>query len=175
MRCVTLVNPSIRTCQLMASLDESKPTCKRCVKAGYLCRGYERKLEVRYYHHGELPQFESVPQMAISRGSSPFSRCHDCAEVSVGHSSHCRSHGRLRTQSCCDPEVPCLPRIGSYAADRPSRLILIGRMPGNPRFDPLNCYPLRLQAGEHILVDHFMKVGLLECDVLYQTILMSFR
>lgn len=29
--------------------DESKPTCKRCDKAGYTCAGYERKLELRFH------------------------------------------------------------------------------------------------------------------------------
>jgi hypothetical protein len=29
--------------------DESRPTCKRCEKAGYTCAGYERKLELRFH------------------------------------------------------------------------------------------------------------------------------
>ncbi|EXJ53397.1 uncharacterized protein A1O5_13386 [Cladophialophora psammophila CBS 110553] len=30
-------------------LDEARPTCKRCEKAGYACAGYERKLEMRFH------------------------------------------------------------------------------------------------------------------------------
>ncbi|KAK7894437.1 hypothetical protein LTR67_006198 [Exophiala xenobiotica] len=29
--------------------DESRPTCKRCEKAGYVCLGYDRKLEIRFH------------------------------------------------------------------------------------------------------------------------------
>ncbi|KAJ9603348.1 hypothetical protein H2200_012126 [Cladophialophora chaetospira] len=29
--------------------DETRPTCKRCEKAGYACAGYERKLEMRFH------------------------------------------------------------------------------------------------------------------------------
>ncbi|KIX09868.1 uncharacterized protein Z518_00949 [Rhinocladiella mackenziei CBS 650.93] len=29
--------------------DESRPTCKRCEKAGYTCGGYEKKLELRFH------------------------------------------------------------------------------------------------------------------------------
>lgn len=30
-------------------IDESRPTCKRCEKAGFTCGGYERKLEMRFH------------------------------------------------------------------------------------------------------------------------------
>lgn len=30
-------------------LDEARPTCKRCEKAGFTCGGYERKLEMRFH------------------------------------------------------------------------------------------------------------------------------
>ncbi|KIW51732.1 hypothetical protein PV05_10421 [Exophiala xenobiotica] len=29
--------------------DESRPTCKRCEKAGYVCAGYDRKLQMRFH------------------------------------------------------------------------------------------------------------------------------
>jgi hypothetical protein len=46
-------------------LDESKPTCKRCDKAGYTCAGYERKLELRF--HSFSNEAEQQTTAGVSR------------------------------------------------------------------------------------------------------------
>lgn len=49
------------------SLDEGKPTCQRCSKAGYTCAGYERPLEFR---HASAASFVSSTKTVGNSGKS---------------------------------------------------------------------------------------------------------
>ncbi|KEF60528.1 uncharacterized protein A1O9_02089 [Exophiala aquamarina CBS 119918] len=50
-------------------LDESRPTCKRCEKAGYSCAGYERKLELRF--HSFSNEAETTPSGSAKTTKEP--------------------------------------------------------------------------------------------------------
>ncbi|KAL6243690.1 hypothetical protein RBB50_009123 [Rhinocladiella similis] len=60
--------------------DESRPTCKRCEKAGYTCAGYDRKLEMRFHTFEEFahpssskttknPPLSTVPNDLVLRSN----------------------------------------------------------------------------------------------------------
>lgn len=54
----------------LLSLDESRPTCKRCQKAGYDCGGYQRQLELRFHTFAD-PAGGGVPTPATTSKLPP--------------------------------------------------------------------------------------------------------
>ena len=90
---------------------------------------------------GDLAQFETVPPKTTRGG---YTR--DAIPVDGPHQSGFVVRSRMQSQ---------------YNLDASRLQGIISSMPGNPRFDPFDCYPLQLQTSEHILVDHFMQVSIL--------------
>lgn len=54
-------------------LDESKPTCKRCGKAGYTCAGYERKLELRFHSFSNEAEQQTTTGLSRTTKEPPSS------------------------------------------------------------------------------------------------------
>ncbi|KIX96742.1 uncharacterized protein Z520_07461 [Fonsecaea multimorphosa CBS 102226] len=48
-------------------LDEARPSCKRCEKAGYSCAGYERKLEMRFHTFADQTEPAVSPSTKTSK------------------------------------------------------------------------------------------------------------
>lgn len=64
-RSATRVNDNIL---IGPQCDEGKPTCRRCEKSGYCCKGYNRKLDVRFHAFGNGRSTSRVETAAPERG-----------------------------------------------------------------------------------------------------------
>jgi len=82
--CLTCVKRRIKC-------DEARPTCKRCEKAGYVCKGYERALQLRFYTGGKQSESTTAVTNRIDNNGA--------ADASLD--PVLRTHGRGHS-----PEVP---------------------------------------------------------------------